>query len=164
MIWQDIKGFEGLYQVSTCGNIKSLRSNRILIPVKDKKGYFRVSLYPIGLSKRKSKQVHRLVAETYLDNHENKPQVNHVNGIKANNKVNNLEWVTSSENCLHAHRTGLASAYGECNGRSKIKHSTVAAIKSCYKHGLTQYQIGELYGLSQSHVSRIIRGVYWSKE
>ena len=107
--WKPVKGFEN-YEVSNMGNIKSLnymhtKETKILRLCKDKDGYLRVNLYKNG--KRYAKLVHRLVAQTFIPNPENKPQVNHIDGDKTNNTVDNLEWVTVKENQQHAYNAGL---------------------------------------------------------
>lgn len=95
------------YYVTKEGLIFSSYTNRFLKFSYDKQGYERVRLYIAGL-KAKTIKVHRLVAETYIDNPENKKDVNHIDGNKANNNVNNLEWCTRSENVIHAFRMGLS--------------------------------------------------------
>ena len=106
-IWKDIKKFEGLYQVSNLGNVRSLKRNIILKPSiasyrKTKNdGYYIVNL------KSKPYYIHRLVAEAFISNSENKLQVNHIDGNKKNNCVDNLEWVTPSENLRHAWNNNL---------------------------------------------------------
>lgn len=110
-IWKDIKNYEGLYQVSNLGRIKSLgnkinHKNSIYLKKRPNKyGYEYVILQ--NNKKKKSKTVHRLVAEAFISNLENKKQVNHIDGNKLNNNVDNLEWSTPSENIKHSFRTGL---------------------------------------------------------
>lgn len=105
--WKDIKGYEGLYQVSNFGMVKSLNYNgtkeeKLLKNKVESSGYIRLCLMKNG--KRKSVLLHRLVAEAFLENPENKKEVNHKDGNKENNNVDNLEWVTPSENILHRFR------------------------------------------------------------
>jgi len=113
-IWKEIKGYEGLYQVSDYGRVKSLshinnlgrlRPECILGNRLSDRGYHTAVLYNNG--KPKSFRVHQLVAKAFIDNPFNKPHVNHLDGIKSNNFVDNLEWVTISENQKHAFKNGL---------------------------------------------------------
>jgi hypothetical protein len=107
-IWKDVEGFEG-YKVSSFGRIKSFKhkkAGRILkLPLKAW-GYFQTTLFKLG--KPKFLSVHKLVALAFIPNPENKPEVNHIDGNKTNNNVQNLEWVTLSENSLHAFKIGLS--------------------------------------------------------
>ena len=109
IIWKDIKGYEGLYEVSNTGYIKSLQFKKPFIKKfnKNHQGYLSVSLYKDN--ENKLVKVHRVVAEAFISNPENKPQVNHKDGNKANNCVENLEWVTASENIKHSYANGLQS-------------------------------------------------------
>lgn len=135
-IWKDIKGYEGIYQVSNTGKIKSL--DRIIYQDKDgltysrlikgkvlkynydKQGYLLVHLCINGI--RKCFKVHRLVAEAFIENVEQKQYVNHIDGNKKNNVMNNLEWVTPSENNIHAYKIGLSKPTRPMLGRKKEKH------------------------------------------
>lgn len=104
-IWKDIKGFEGLYKISNKGRIYSLITNKIRKSYITKKGYLRTSLCLNG--KNKKFLVHQLVAQAFIPNPENKPQVNHIDCNKQNNCVNNLQWVTNRENFIHAEKNNL---------------------------------------------------------
>lgn len=110
-VWKDIKGYEGLYQVSNKGRVKSLSrvasngrriAERILKPYKNRGGYLQVNFYKDG--KLINHYIHRLVATAFIPNPENKPEVNHVNENKENNNANNLEWATRKENNNHGTR------------------------------------------------------------
>lgn len=96
---KDIPGWEGLYACDNEGKIWSYRTNKFLSPSKNKKGYLHVTFTNNG--KRYDYRVHRLVAMTFLDNRENKEQVNHKDGNKSNNYLSNLEWCTAEENIEH---------------------------------------------------------------
>lgn len=110
-IWKDIQGYQGLYQISNLGNIKSfprkysIKNERILKPAKTSKGYYFVYLYKNG--KAKMYLLHRLIAESFIPNYNNKPCINHINGIKTDNRIENLEWATYSENTKHSYKIGL---------------------------------------------------------
>lgn len=101
--WKDIKGYEGLYQVSNLGRVKRVKTGRILKPLKHTNGYSMVNLSKNNIVS--TKKIHRLVAQAFKPNPENKAEVNHIDENKTNNMISNLEWVTRKENNNHGTRT-----------------------------------------------------------
>lgn len=108
-IWKPIKNFKNKYYVSDTGLIKN-NKDKLLTPRPNKKGYLRVDLWKNN--KKKHYRVHRLVAMAFIPNPQNKPQVNHKDGNKQNNCVDNLEWCTNEENRKHAIANGLVRGRG----------------------------------------------------
>ena len=100
--WKDIKGYEGLYKISPNGEVWSCYKHRLKVPSKQNGGYFLVFL--IKNNERKAYLLHRLVAQTYIDNPHNLAEVNHIDGNKENNGVDNLEWCSRSDNLKHRSR------------------------------------------------------------
>lgn len=171
-IWKDIRGYEGSYQVSNLGRVRSLdrqvaskggKSTYLMrgismTPREDKVGYTTVHLR-LGGQTRKTKKLHRLVADAFVDNPELKPQVNHKDGIKSNNAISNLEWVTAAENNQHAYDTGLKKR-GERHHKSKLTEKQVAVIRK--DGGKTkQKELAARYSVDQRTVSAILNNVGW---
>jgi predicted XRE-type DNA-binding protein len=120
-----------------------------------------VELWNGGKGKRIT--VHRLVAQHFIPNPENKPEVNHLNGVKTDNSVDNLEWVTSQENIIHSWENGHSKKrFGEENYHSKLKESEVIEIVTRYnQEKITQTELSREYEVNQSTISRIVNGDRW---
>ena len=105
MNWKDIKDFKGIYKVNSLGEVRRAGATQNRKKQLTRKGYYKVFLY--NKNNKRAYFVHRLVAQTFIPNPQNKPNINHKNCLKTDNRVNNLEWCTQSENQLHAYKTGL---------------------------------------------------------
>lgn len=135
-----IKGYEGLYEINKKGEVKSLfrknphryntSTSEKIISKRIIMGYYCVCLSKNGVAKYK--KLHRLLAETFIPNSENKEQVNHIDGNKINNDINNLEWATRQENSFHAYKLGLNHS-GENNCKSKLTADKVLAIRRLFR-------------------------------
>jgi hypothetical protein len=172
--WKDIPGFDGYYQASPLGNIRSLdrhtyQGERIGYVLRKGKvlraaiwgGYYGVVLRVD--SKSWTVPVHRLVAMTFHPAVEGKNEVNHKNGIKTDNRAENLEWVTRRENIIHALETGLLKGNcGSKNGNSKLVEDNIEEIKRLRNTGLTQDAIAGRFGVSQTTIGRILSKNTWA--
>lgn len=166
-IWKDIKGYEGLYQVSNYGRIKSLArivigknnsirivKEKILKLHKDTIGYFDVTLSKNNKIKRIL--VHRLVTEAFIPNPLSLPEVNHKDGNKQNNYFVNLEWCTKSNNQKHAYKNKLqVRAKGENAANSKLTNTQAEEIRML-KGKISQHKMAEIYNVDDSTISQII--------
>lgn len=170
-VWKDINGFENQYQISDLGKVRSkqrvlIRSNghsqtvkgKVLKTFTSKRGY-EFAVFQIGL-KTKNFAVHRLVAIAFISNNENKYAVNHKDGNKKNNKLSNLEWVTKSENELHARRTGLKCTKGEKASKAILTEENVILIRKIH-HYYSQYFLADLFSVSRSAIASVIKRRTW---
>ena len=164
-VWRDVKNYEGRYQVSSMGRVKSLerkfphwrggeriQKERILKPRTNKGGYLQVVLCTGG--KQKTLTVHRLVAAAFHDNPEGKPQVNHINEDKTDNRVSNLEWATARENINHGtHNERVAKSQSKPVGQYTLSGELIKVWPSTIE---TKRQAG----FDQSTISDAARGKY----
>lgn len=147
----NLEGFEIIkdfpnYMINKKGDVYSLNRKRLLYPSQDKDGYFRVGLSKNG--KVKHCRINRLIMLQFhpIDTPE-KYVVNHIDGNKQNNDINNLEWCTPYENFLHAIKTGLYNPQGESNNRAKLSNKDVSEIRRLYKEGHRIADIQKIYNM-----------------
>ena len=159
-VWRDVEGFEGFYKVSNKGNVYRVErigargrecGGRTLKPAYDKDGYLKVSLCKNGM--RKNKYIHRLVAEAFILNPESLPEINHIDEVKDNNNVENLEWCTREHNLNHGTRTGRATKKTSKKVRAvNVENGEIIRFKSTME--------AERKGYHSGSVSAACRGVY----
>lgn len=162
--WKPVAGFERHYSVSSMGRIRrdekchASKPGRILKPIRLKNGYLRAVLHAAGEKQQVS--IHRAVCIAFHGPGTEGQQVNHLNGIKDDNRAENLAWCTPSENQRHAVATGL-SAFGEHHHNAKIDAYTVGLIRDGYASGKTIKELHERYHISRTQIGRIIRRQTW---
>lgn len=166
--WHDILGYEGWYQVSNQGNVKRImpgrrtRPNRLLRRTRGGDGYEHVSLYKHGKEGRAS--VHFLVCQAFHGPRPDGFEVNHKDGDRTNNRVDNLEWVTHSENTHHAiHVLGAPRWKGERHWRTHLTGSQIKEIRRLYATGeYTQLQLSGMFKIARTAIGKIIRRESWA--
>lgn len=169
--WRPAKGFEQELEISSLGNLKSIPR---MVKVVSKTGIVferpykgrTISLNPkktgycqVDFRNKKGCYIHRLVAETFIPNPENKPCVNHINGIKSDNRIENLEWCTHKENITHAINTGLIRT-GADSSSSKMKTEDVRLIKFL-KNKVSIRNLSEFFNTTYSNIQNINNGYTW---
>lgn len=156
-MWAEIPEVEG-YEASHKGEIRNKKTGKILHQFLGKDGYLRIQIAG------KTRLVHRIIADTYLRKIDEKNFVNHMDGDKQNNNVGNLEWVTRSENMVHAYTHGLKNSTGTNNGRSKLKMSDVVFIRENYVPGDKEFgatALAKKYGVARQTISAVASGQNW---
>lgn len=168
-IWKDIAGYEGYYQVSSTGIVRSLdrhdcikrfRPAQIMTQSNDSDGYKVVTLSKGG--KQRTAKVHQLVARAFIPNVNNFPEINHKDENKTNNSVSNLEWCTTRYNLTYGHR--LDCVKGENAPKHKLTEEQVKEIRAIYKKGSLEFgqsALSKKYGVSHQSIGAIVKGSTW---
>jgi hypothetical protein len=170
--WREALYWEGLYEVSNMGRVRNIQrwvksksTGRKFLPVVVRKLQLNRYGYPVaclnGKAKVVLKSVHRMVVETFIGPIPDGMQVNHMDGNKENNHLDNLEVCTGSQNQLHRHRV-LGQHQGEHHPLSKLKERDIHLLRTMYADGFTQQQIADNFGVDRTCISLIVRGKNWS--
>lgn len=161
-LWIDMKGLEENIQVSSLGRFKNKITGHIYNLGKYSNGYLQFSF---SLNKKRYTGIsHRIVAKHFIPNPENKCCVNHKNGIKTDNRVENLEWVTYSENIIHSFKVlkrPIADNQGEKNPRSILVEKQVLEIRQLYEAGFTQTELAKKFKMNLPAIYKIIKRINW---
>lgn len=177
--WRAIPGFEDLYAVSNLGRVMNIARGPSRRPGRILKGMWMPERYPDGRCRRSGgyinmallrggkavrRSVHFLVAESFLGPRPNGHEINHRNGIKTDNRVDNLEWVTRGDNIRHAVAMGLhrfGRVRGEQHGMAKLRLNQVVEIRSLKLSGMSSKEIALRFGIGRTQVDRIVSGTRW---
>lgn len=146
------------YEASTGGHVRNAKTKRVLKEFVGKDGYLRTQF------DGKTRLVHRVIAKTFIDNPDNLPEVNHINGNKSDNSISNLEWCTRNENLKHAYKHNLRNAKGTNNARSKLSEEDVRYIRKNYIKGDKVYggiAMSKKFNVAHQTISAVVSGQNW---
>jgi hypothetical protein len=172
-IWKDIPEFQGFYQISNLGRVRScdryvakhkngalsLLKGSLKKIVYEKNHYPFVDLYKNN--KRSKQYMHRLMAIAFLPNPKNLKEINHIDGNKQNFSPSNLEWCSHIDNCLHAINTKLHDCQGEQHHNATLLNETVIKIRELHQSGITQTEISKKFSINLRLVSKIVNRERW---
>lgn len=161
--WKDVEGYEGIYIVSNFSRVKRIMhrknpTNTLMKGTAHREGYFFFALRKDNICK--NVPAHRMVAKAFIPNPENKPQVNHINGIKTDNRSENLEWNTAKENIRHSWKNGMSSIKkGEQSNRAVLTEKDVLEIRAS---NLRPRELAKIYGIGEASIGKIINRKRWT--
>lgn len=165
-IWKDIPNYNGLYMVSNFGRIKSLKRKYVtrewlLTPSNDSSGYPQIVLVSNRVCS--TTKIHTIVAVVFIGDRPIAHEINHINGVKEDNRVENLEYVTKTENLKHSFRIGLSNQKADKHHGRKLHSSQVFEIHNKYKPNIyTRKMLADEYGVSVATIKKIINKTNWS--
>ena len=155
-IWMPVKNHETYCKISNYGNVRSIRTGKLRKLQKHSDGYYCLIFYINN--KSHIKYLHRLIAETFIPNPNNLPEVNHIDGNKLNNSIDNLEWCTHRQNIIHAYKNQLINhSYGIT---AKLNKNDVNEIRKLYPSH-TQLELSKIFNISKSQIQRIVNNKSW---
>lgn len=177
-IWKSVDGYEGLYEVSNLGKVRSL--DRVIADMSEKwdkertrffkgkvlsarahtNGYLRYQLFDRNRNGTDF-YAHRLVAKSFIDNHDNRPEINHIDGNKKNNIKENLEWISRKGNINHAFKTGLNHGTPKTTREVKLRIEDISIIKKRYSDCGNMSQVAREYRVSMQTIMRVVKGLTW---
>lgn len=163
-VWKELNGYEGKYLISNKGRFKCLSKQRskfdsnskesLILLKNDGSGYFQVRATKNSITK--TFRIHRLVAEYFIPNKNNYPQVNHKNGDKSDNTSDNLEWCTIKQNCIHSQENGL-------QGKRRFTFNDAEDIRKLKREGMKEVDIAKIYKTTYAYIRKIIVRKKWDK-
>jgi hypothetical protein len=156
-IWKSIDGFEGLYEASSYGRVRNVKSSFVLNPCDNGKGYLSVTLHKDN--KNNTSKLHRVIAKAFIPNPANLRDVNHIDGDKTNNHISNLEWLSPQDNHKHAKKSGL-KATGERCAISKLNVDLVKEIRSL-KNTMSQRELAKKFSVSRGTIQAVLNNKTW---
>jgi len=157
-IWKPIKDFETYCEISNLGNVRSLRTGKLRKLQIHTDGYYCLIFFVNKL--RHTKYIHRLIAEAFIPNPDNKPEINHIDGNKKNNNILNLEWCTHKENIDHAYNNNLIKINrGENKNNHKLTDNDVILIRSL--NNIKQIDIAKKFNISTKTIRDILNNKTW---
>jgi hypothetical protein len=166
--WRPVRGWEGLYEVSDIGEVRSMRRSLVMTLGRTAKGYLTVGFSDLVHGRQKTNRVHRLVAVAFIPNPDNLPEVNHLDGVKDHNHVDNLEWTTPRGNHKHAWGLGLRTREhlpilrGALSTSAVLTEAVVAEARAAHRAGASLKSLARRFGVHRRTITHAVRGLTWS--